>query len=65
MLIFALCLLLVMNFLRVSHLPYSLSQNIVQLANSLRFCMPFSRLEPEFMREPDDDILSEYYNGLN
>ena len=65
MLIFALCLLLIMNFLRVSHLPYSLSQNIVQLANPLRFCMPFSRLGPEFMRGPDDDILPEYYYGLN
>ena len=54
-----------MNFLRVSHLPHSLSQKIVQLANRLRFCMPFSRLEPESMREPDDDILPEYCYGLN
>ena len=67
MLIFALLLIkvLIMNFLRVIHLPYSLSQNIVQLANPLRFCMPFSLLGPEFMREPDDDILPEYYYGLN
>jgi len=65
MLIFALCLLLIMDFLRVRNLPYSLSQNIAQLANPLRFCMPFSRLEPECMRQPDDDILPEYYYGLN
>ena len=55
-----------MNFLRVIHLPHTLSQNIVQLlANLLRLCMSFSRLEPEFMREPDDDLLLKYYPGLN
>ena len=55
-----------MNFLRVIHLPHTVSQNIVQLlANILRSCMSFSRLAPEFMRELDDDILLKYYPGLN
>ena len=56
MLLFALCLFLIMNSLRVSHLPHSLIQNIVQLANLLRLRMSFSRLVTEFIREPNDDI---------
>ena len=38
---------------------------MVQLANPLRLCISFSRLGPEFMREPDDDILLKYYRGLS
>ena len=44
-----------MNSLRVSHLPHSFHQNIVQLGNLLRFGMSISGLGPEFMR-PYDDI---------
>ena len=55
-----------MNFLRVIHLPHTVSQKIVQLlANHLRSCMSFSRLGPEFMREPGDEILLKYYPGFN
>ena len=65
MLIFPFCLLLIINFLRVSHLPHSLSQNIVQLANLLRSdcgCL-FHGLQ--FMREPDDYIPLKYYFSFN
>ena len=66
MLIFPLCPFLIMNFVRVSHLPHSLIQNIVQLANLLRLRMSFSRLVTEFIREPKDDIpLKYYYHGFS
>ena len=64
-LMFPLCFLLIMNFLRVIHLPHMLSQNIVQLANLPRLCMSFSRLGPEFIREPDDDLLLKFYSSFN
>ena len=42
-----------------------LSQNIVQLANLPRLCMSFLRLGPEFIREPDDDLLLKFYSSFN
>ena len=66
MLMFALCLFLIKNLLRVSHLPHSLIQNIVQLANLLILRMSFKRLVTEFIREPNDDIpLKFYYHGFS
>ena len=62
--IFPLWLFLIINFLRVSHLPHSLSQNIVQLANLLRLRISFSRLGTEFIRDSNDDILLKYYYGF-
>ena len=48
------------EFSKGIHLPHMLSQNIVQ-----RLCMSFSRLGPEFIREPDDDLLLKFYSSFN
>ena len=53
------------EFSKGIHLPHMLSQNIVQLANLPRLCMSFSRLGPEFIREPDDDLLLKFYSSFN